>query len=397
MEQFEYNRRIRAMKPSASIALMARAKDMQKTDPTVIGLAAGEPDFPTPDRICMEAVRALAEGYTHYTMGPGLPELRARIREKLARDNGIRCETGDILVTPGGKNAIFLAVNALLNPGDEAIILDPSWVSYEPIVLSAGGVPVHVRLDYRESYRITREALEAAVSPRAKMLIINYPNNPTGRVLSSQEADILEEFLLAHPQIVLLSDEVYERILFDGNETVSMASRERLRERVVTVNGFSKCVAMTGWRLGYLAAGKAFMEPIYKLHQHSASCVSGFIQRAAIVALDCRQEMEEMRRIYQVRRDLFVSKLNDIPGVRCESPAGAFYAWATFDFPGMDSNAICTYLMDHAGVVGMPGSEYGEMQVSSMRFSFANATEDMARAGDQIKAALLKLRAVRPN
>lgn len=165
MEQFDYNRRIRAMKPSASIALMARAKEMQKTDPTVIGLAAGEPDFPTPERICMEAVRALAEGDTHYTPGPGLPELRQRIREKLAQDNGIRCAAEDILITPGGKNAIFLTVNALLNPGDEAILLDPSWVSYEPIVLSAGGVPVHVRLDWRASYRITREALEAAATP----------------------------------------------------------------------------------------------------------------------------------------------------------------------------------------------------------------------------------------
>lgn len=193
----------------------------------------------------------------------------------------------------------------------------------------------------------------------------------------------------------MLSDEVYERILFDGNATVSMASRERVRERVVTVNGFSKCVAMTGWRLGYLAAEKALMEPIYKLHQHSASCVCGFIQRAAIVALDCTREMEEMRRLYQARRDLFVSKLNEIPGVRCESPAGAFYAWAIFDFPGMDSNAVCTYLMGHAGVVGIPGSDYGETRVSSMRFSFANATEDMERAGERIKEALLRLHTAR--
>lgn len=391
MESFRYNPRIRAMRPSASMALMAKAREMQRTDPSVIGLAAGEPDFPTPDRICMEAVRAMSEGYTHYTPGPGLPELRQAIRDKLARDNGIHCEAEDILVTPGGKNAIFLAVNALLDPGDEVILLDPSWVSYEPIVLSAGGVPVHVRLDWQASYRVTQEALEAAVSPRTRLLIVNYPNNPTGRVLTPAEADVLESFLLDNPQVALLSDEVYEKILFDGNVTVSMASRERVRERVITVNGFSKCAAMTGWRLGYLAADKRFMEPIYKLHQHSASCVSGFVQRAAVVALDCQQEMEEMRRIYQERRDLFVSKLNEIPGVHCESPAGAFYAWAIFDFPGMDSNGICSYLMDRAGVVGMPGSEYGELRASSMRFSFANATEDMVRAGERIKSALLEL------
>ena len=394
MEEFVYNRRIYAMKPSASMALMARAKQMQQSDPTVIGLAAGEPDFPTPDRICMEAIRAMAAGDTHYTPGPGLAELRERIAEKLAQDNGIRCSAEDILVTPGGKNAIFLSVNALLNPGDEVILLDPSWVSYEPIVLSAGGVPVHVHLDCRSSYRITREALEEAVTPRTRMLIINYPNNPTGRILSPAEADIMEAFLLAHPRVVLLSDEVYERIVFDGNVTVSMASRESVREHVITVNGFSKCAAMTGWRLGYLAAEKAFMEPIYKLHQHSASCVSGFIQRAAIVALDCKEEMDQMRRTYQMRRDLFVPKLNEIPGVHCQAPAGAFYAWVTFDFPGMDSGDVCAYLMDHAGVVGIPGSSFGEERVSSMRFSLANATEDMERSGERIKAALVKLQTV---
>lgn len=387
------NERITRMKPSASLALMTRAKEMQKTDAGVIGLAGGEPDFPTPDRICMEAVRYLAEGYTHYVIGPGLPELRSALQKKLAEENGIYCNAADILVTPGGKNAIYLAITALLNEGDEVMILNPAWVSYEPIVISAGGVAVNVKLDHRQRYRITRETLEANCSPRTKMLIINYPNNPTGRVLSREEADALEAFLLAHPEIVLLSDEIYERILFDGKTTVSMASYDSVKARVITVNGFSKCAAMTGWRLGYLVADKYYFDPIYKLYQHSVSCVSGFVQKAAVVALECKEELEEMRRIYGQRRELFISTLNDIPGVRCDYPDGAFYAWVFFNIKGMTSEQICTYLMENARVVGMPGTAYGEDDVACMRFSFANNTADMVEAAQRIKAALLELQA----
>lgn len=391
MNAATYNNRISKMKPSASLALMSRAKEMQKTDASVIGLAGGEPDFPTPDRICMEAVRCMAQGYTHYTIGAGLPELRARIQKKLAEDNRILCSADDILVVPGGKYAIYAAVNSVLNEGEEVIILNPAWVSYEPIVLSAGGVPVCVDLDYRKNYEITRDALESAVSPRTRMLVLNYPNNPTGRVLSRREADAVEAFMLAHPNVLLLSDEVYERLLYDGNENVSMASYESLRDRVFTANGFSKCAAMTGWRLGYLVAPKPYFNPIFKLCQHSISCVSGFVQRAGVVALDCRQEMEEMVSIYKERRALFVSKLNEIPGVHCEMPQGAFYAWATFDIKGMSSDDICEYLLENAKVVGMPGTAYGETHVAAMRFSFANATEEMIKAGDRIKDALVKL------
>lgn len=391
MEVFDYNRRLGSIKPSASLMLMTKAKEMQKNDPTVIGLAGGEPDFPTPDRICMEAVRCLAQGDTHYAIGAGIPELRSRIRKKLAEDNGIRCQADDILIMPGGKYAIYAAVNALLNEGDEVIILNPAWVSYEPIVLSAGGVPVNAALDYRKHYEITRDVLEGAVTPRTRMLILNYPNNPTGRVLSRREADEIEAFMLAHPHVLLLSDEIYEKLLYDGNQTVSMASYESLRGRVLTANGFSKCAAMTGWRLGYLVAPKPYFDPIYRLCQHSISCVSGFAQKAGVVALDCTQEMDEMRAVYKERRDLFVAKLNEIPGVHCETPQGAFYAWVLFDIKGMTSEDICEYLLENAGVVGMPGSAYGETRVASMRFSFANATQDMIDAGERIKAALLKL------
>lgn len=267
------NHRIESMKPSASMVLMARAKQMQKTDPTVIGLAGGEPDFATPDRISMAAIRSLSEGYTHYVVGPGLPELRAAIAKKLREENGLEYDENCILVTPGGKNAIYLAVQAILNEGDEVLVLDPAWVSYEPIVQAAGGVTVKVKLDYQQDYRITAEALEAACTDKTRLLIINYPNNPTGRILHKDEADILEAFMLRHPDVYMLSDEVYEKLVYDGVKSISMGSYPSIRDRVATMNGFSKSVAMTGWRMGYLAAPKAIFDAAYKLYQHSLSCM----------------------------------------------------------------------------------------------------------------------------
>ena len=385
------NHRLDLMKPSASLVLMTKAREMQKKDPTVIGLAGGEPDFATPDRISMAAIRSLTEGNTHYVVGPGIPELRGAIANKLRTENGILCDENCILVTPGGKNAIYLAIHAVLNEGDEAIILNPAWVSYEPIVLAAGGVPVFVDLDYRKDYRITAEALENAVTEKTRLLIINYPNNPTGRILHEDEADVLEAFLLRHPELYLLSDEVYERIVYDGNQSVSMASRPTVADRVITMNGFSKSVAMTGWRMGYLVSNKEVFQAAYKLYQHSLSCMSGFMQVGAVEAFKCQREIEDMRRVYEQRRDMFTGILNSIPGVTCPKPEGAFYAWVYFDVKGMSSADMCEYLLENARVVGMPGTAYGEKAVACMRFSFANATEELEDAANRIKEAILKL------
>lgn len=382
------NHSIENMKPSASMVLMSRAKEMQKTDPTVIGLAGGEPDFTTPDRISMAAIRSLTEGNTHYVVGPGIPALRHSIAEKLKRENGIDCDEACVLITPGGKNAIYLAVCAALNAGEECIILDPAWVSYEPIVQAAGGVPVKVKLDYQTDYRITPEILEDACTEKTRLLILNYPNNPTGRILHADEAQVVEQFLLAHPEVYVISDEIYEKLVYDGCKSISMASFPAIKDRVITINGFSKCAAMTGWRMGYLTASREVFSVIYRLYQHSLSCMSGFLQVGAVEVFNCEQEMEEMRRIYEERRNMFCGALNAIPGVRCTLPEGAFYAWVYFDFKGMTSEQMCEYLLENAGVVGMPGSAYGEETACSMRFSFANATEDLERAAEKITAAL---------
>ena len=382
------NHNIESMRPSASMALTARAKELQKQDPGIIGLAGGEPDFDTPYRISMAAIRSLTEGNTHYSFGPGIPELREAIAKKLREEDGIPSVAQRVLVTPGAKNAIYLAVNALLNAGDEVLLLDPSWVSYEPIVQSAGGRAVRVKLDYRQNYAITRQLLEQAVTERTRLLILNYPNNPTGRILHPEEADTVEAFLLAHPQVYLLSDEVYEAITYGDARSISLGGRASIADRVITVNGFSKSVAMTGWRLGYLHANEEIYATAFKLYQHSLSCANSFVQVGAVEAFRCQEEIAAMVRVYRQRRDLFIGTLNSTRGVHCESPEGAFYAWVFFDVPGMNADEMAEYLMTRARVVGLPGTAFGEERACCMRFSFANATEDVVTAAKRIKEAI---------
>ncbi len=384
-----FNKEIASLSPSKSMAFMAKAKQMQAADPTVINLAGGEPDFCTPKKICDELERQIASGYTHYTVGAGLPELRARIAKKLDEENGCHYSPESIIVTPGGKFAVYLAVRALVNAGDEVMYLEPGWVSYPSIIESSAAVPVPVRLSLAQNYKITLEQLNRHATDRTKALIINCPNNPTGRTLSREEADAIERFLILHPDIVLIADEIYERIVFSGHSNISMASYTSVADRVVTVNGFSKSAAMTGWRIGYLAAAPEIWKVMYKLFQHTITCVSGFIQKAAVVALDCTEEIEEMRQSYERRRDIFVGGLNAIDGVECSYPEGAFYAWVKFDIPGLDSEGVCDYILREAKVVGVPGAAYGTDD-SCVRFSFASSEEDLRRAVERIAAAMAK-------
>lgn len=384
------NEKLLKLKPSSSAELMAKAKEMQKKDSSVISLAGGEPDFDTPQMVSEAAIKSLREGNTHYVIGPGIPELRKAITEKLLNENGIETNPDNIIVTPGGKNAIYLAINAVLNNGDEAIILNPAWVSYEPIVSAAGGVPVNAVMTSENDYEITEDILESAFSEKTRLLIINYPNNPTGRILHEKEADIIKKFMLKHPEVYLISDEIYESIVYDNNKSISMASFKEISDRVITVNGFSKSMAMTGWRMGYMSVPKEVFNPAYKLYQHSLSCMSGFLQYGALASFKCSEESEKMRKIYEERRDIFVSALNAIHGVNCKIPEGAFYAWVRFDVGNMNSFDMCEYLIEDAGVVGMPGAAYGE-QECFMRFSFAAATEDIKKAAERIKKSIEKL------
>ncbi len=371
-----FNETICNVAPSKSVTLLAKTKELQKTDREIVNLTGGEPDFPTPEPICAEVARQLAAGNTHYSDSKGNEDLRERIAKKLAEENDSPYTRDQILITPGGKLAVYLAVRALINPGDEAIWLTPGWVSYPSIVEVSGGVPVAVHLDYNDDYRITLEALEAAASEKTRLLIINYPNNPTGRILRESDIEALSAFLRRHPQVYLLSDEIYEKIVYDGEKVISMASFPEFRDRVIVVNGFSKCSAMTGWRIGYLACSSELYPVILKLFQHTMSCTSVFLQKGALVALDCAEETEAMRQAYERRRNLLVEGIRQIPKVEFISPSGAFYAWLKFDTT-LSSAELCDALLMEAKIAGVPGDAYGEEGVTCVRFSFASSEESL--------------------
>lgn len=385
------NREISSLKPSKSIEFMEKAKKLQKNDSGIINLAGGEPDFDTPKRIRDEIVKQLDAGFTHYTVGPGLPELRDKIALKLKTENNCSYSADGIIVTPGGKYAIYIAIRTLVNEGDEVMYLDPGWVSYPSIIEASKAKPVAVKLKFDDNYELTLEKLENACTEKTKVLITNYPNNPTGKVLSESEANILKTFMINHPDITVISDEIYERIIYTGFSNFSLASIDEIKDRVITINGFSKSVAMTGFRVGYLAAPEKVSKEIYKLFQHTISCVSGFIQKSAIVALDCNEEVEAMRVEYESRRNLFVGNLNAIDGVECNCPEGAFYAFVKFDLNGMSSEEVCDYILTEGKVVGVPGNAYGTDECC-VRFSFASSEVELKKASENIKTAIEKLK-----
>lgn len=380
---YTFNEDIKSLQPSASIAFMEKARELKAQGFDVISLAGGEPDFDTPVAATYAGIKGLVDGHTHYTAGKGLSALRKRIAHKLVSENGIQCSMDNILVTPGGKSAIYVAVRSLINPGDEVMILDPSWVSYDPIVRASSGVPVHIALSFDDGYQITKEKLESSFSKRTRVLIVNSPNNPTGRVLTKDEVDTIAKFSMKH-DLMVISDEIYEKIVFDGRKNISLASLPEIRERVITVNGFSKSAAMTGWRLGYLAAEKAVVDTIYLLYQHVLTCIGEFVQEAGLIALDCDAEMEEMKLSYESRRDIFVEKLNAITGVHCLVPEGAFYAWVRINHRGMNDCELANLLLEQAHVVVVPGSSYGKGGENCVRMCFASSLHDLLEAAQRI-------------
>ena len=387
MTKFKVNQNMNGLKPSASIAMMDKARMLKAQGVNVISMAGGEPDFDTPAVIQEACFKAIRDGHTHYTMGRGIVPLRERICKKLQEENNISCTPDNVLVTPGGKYAIHLAMNSFVNPGDEVMILDPSWVSYSPLAIMCGAVPVNVPLSFEDNYTIRRETLEAHVTPKTKILILNSPNNPTGRVMTKEEADEIAAFLADH-DILLISDEVYEKIIFDGRKHISLGSYPEIADKVITVNSFSKSVAMTGWRVGYLCAEKSLVNAIYLFYQHTLTCISEFSQIAAITALDCNAEMEMMRQSYERRRALLCDALADIPGVNCLKPEGAFYAWAKIEKDGMDDVQISEYLLDKARVVTVAGSGYGLGSECCVRMCFAISDEEIIEATKRLHAVL---------
>lgn len=347
----ELSRKLAGIPPSATIEISNLARQMEKRGIPVISLSIGEPDFDTPRHIKDACIKALLDGETHYAPSNGIPELLEAIAAKAKRENGIPCTPDEVIVTCGAKDAIYDAMEAVLNPGEEVIILDPAWVSYEPCVMIAGGKPVHHPLD-QETFQVDDRILER-VSPRTKMVIVNSPSNPSGAVLNRESLTLIAD-MCADYDLIALSDEIYEKLTY-GKPHVSLASIGDMAERTVTVNGFSKAYAMTGWRLGYAVAPLPIIRQMSKVQQHSVSHPTTFAMYGGVAALTSDQScVEEMRREFQRRRDFLGRELR-LMGYRIAPPDGAFYVFVRVE--GDDMEVARRWLEDlHIAVT--PGSAF---------------------------------------
>lgn len=386
--------RVARVKPSPTMAVTAKAAELKRAGRDILGLGAGEPDFDTPEHIKAAAVEAIRAGRTKYTGVEGIPELRAAICEKFRRDNQIDYQPNQVLVSCGAKQSIYNLAMALLGPGDEVIIPAPYWVSYPDIALLADATPVIVSAGAAQNFKITAAQLEAAITPRTRLLILNSPSNPTGVAYSRAELEALAEVLRAHPQVMTATDDIYEHIYWGREPFCSLlTAAPDLHERVVTINGVSKVYAMTGWRIGYAAGPQKLIGAMNKLQGQSTSNPCSISQYAALAALTGDQScVAEMSVAFRQRHDWLVEALNTLPGVSCLPADGAFYAFP--DVSGAiaaldsveDDTSFAEYLLEKSGVAVVPGIAFGAP--GHVRLSFACALETLQDAVGRIATAL---------
>lgn len=373
---------------SATVAQHDLVQSMRAAGTQVLDLGTGEPDFPTPDHISAAATTALHDGHTHYTASRGLPALRRAIAAKLVDDNRITVDPdSDVVVTPSAKHALFVALATVLDPGDDLLVPTPSWVSYQSMAHLLGARAVSAPLG--DGFRLTRDVLEEHRTPRTKAILVNTPNNPTGRALDAEEAAAVADFAREH-DLVVVADEIYEKIRYDDREHFSIAALPGCADRTLTVNGFSKGYAMTGWRLGYLAGPTALVAQALKVHEHTVSCAASFAQHGGIAALEGPQDpVRDMVSEYAARRKLLVDGLNALPGFACALPDGAFYAFPDIRGTGFtDSAEFAAWLLRRAAVSVTPGSAFGAGGEGHLRLSFATSREAITEALDRIAAVL---------
>jgi aspartate aminotransferase len=387
--------RARNAAPSPTLAITAKAKAMQAQGIDVIGFGAGEPDFDTPEHIKEAAVAALGRGETKYTPSSGIPPLREAICEKLQRENGLTYQPNQIIVSAGAKHSIYNLFQAILDPGDEVIIPVPYWVSYPEQVKLADGVPVYVEAPETNGFKVTAEAIAAAVTPRTKAIVINSPSNPSGAVIDEEELRRIAEVAVER-DLMVLSDEIYEHLTY-GRKHVSIASfGPEIQKRTLVVNGFSKAYSMTGWRLGWLAGDAEIVAAMGRIQDQSTSNPTSFAQWGAVAALRGPQEcVGQMRQAFEKRRDYIVQRLNAMPGVSCVRPDGAFYVLPNISgltssrFP--DGDALTEHLLNEVKIAVVPGSGFGVPQ--NIRLSYAASMEAIEKGMDRLEAAARALTA----
>ena len=393
------SRRTGAVEEGAILRMAQRTRDLRAQGHDVANLTVGEPDFDTPEPIRRAATAAIEAGYTHYAPVAGYPEVRQAIADKLRIENGLDYGPGEIALANGAKQAITNTAFALLDPGDEVILLAPFWAAYEGIVRMAGAAPVVLRTGIEDGFKAPAERIAEVLTERTKLLVINSPCNPTGVVWRRDELEAVAKLVRSHPRLFVVSDEIYEYIVFDGTP-VSFASLPGMKDRTITINGFSKAFAMTGWRLGYGAAPEPVARAMSKVQGTFTAGANAFVQRAGLAALQGgRAEVEAMRETYRRRRDETVRRLGRMPGVRVAVPAGTFYIFPDISaYLGrvagnhrIDSaDDLCDWLLAEHRVATVPGTAFGEDRC--IRMSFATGDAELARGLDRIGPALDSLK-----
>lgn len=395
----QLSNRLNRLAPSATLAMSQKSSEMKAQGIDVINMSVGEPDFNTPDHIKEAAKKAIDENYSRYSPVPGYPDLRKAIVAKLKNENGLEYGINEILVSNGAKQSVCNTVMALCNDGDEVIIPAPYWVSYPQMAKLAGAEPVIVNAGFEQNFKMTPEQLEAAITPKTRMLILCSPSNPTGSVYSQEELDALAKVILSHEKLYVLADEIYEHINYVGKHA-SIAKAEGMRERTIIVNGVSKAYAMTGWRIGYIAAPEWIVKGCNKLQGQYTSGPCSVSQKAAEAAYTMDQTcVETMRQAFQRRRDLIVELAKDIPGLEVNVPEGAFYLFpkcssfygkACGDKVINNSNDLAMFLLEEGHVATVGGDAFGDP--ACFRMSYATSDDNIREAMKRIKETLAKLK-----
>ncbi len=384
----DYARRMGQLGTETAFEVLARAKALEAQGRTIVHLEIGEPDFPTPDHIIEAGCRALRNGATHYTPAQGIPELREAIATDASTRRGIPYQADDVVVTPGGKPIMFFSILALVDEGDEVIYPNPGFPIYESMIEFAGGRAIPARFDEARDFAMDVEQLCGSIGPKTRMVILNSPHNPTGGVLTRADLEQIAEAVQRYPRITVLADEIYSRMLY-GGEHVSIASLPGMRERTIVLDGFSKIYAMTGWRLGYGLFPRELVAPITRLMVNSNSCTAASTQWAGVEALTGPQAPSEaMVAEFHRRRDRIVAGLNEIPGLSCRMPQGAFYAFPNISGTGLRSRELADLLLQEAGVATLAGTAFGAFGEGYIRLSYANSLQQIDLALERIRAAL---------
>ncbi|CUX19475.1 pyridoxal phosphate-dependent aminotransferase [Clostridium sp. C105KSO13] len=390
--EYKTAKRMESLPFSEIRAVMEKATKMQQAGEKVIHLEIGRPDFDTPEKIKEAAYESLKAGHVFYTSNYGVPALRKEIAEWETKNHGVVCEAEEVLVTVGVGEATYASMAAFLQEGDEVLVPNPVWLNYIHVPGSLGAKPVTYSLREENDYQIDFAELEEKLTDKTKMIVIVNPSNPTGGVFSRDTLEKLSKIAVKY-DLLVVADEIYSQLVYDGVNHTSIASLPGMKERTITLGGFSKAYSMTGWRLGYMCAPKKVIQACVRVHQYTVTCAPSFVQEAGITALrDCAEDVEIMRKEYQRRKDYMVKALNEIEGISCNNPQGAFYIFVNIKSLGMPSMEVAEYLLDSAKIALVPGAAFGSEGEGYLRVSYACSYEDLQEACVRIKKAVAELR-----